>query len=445
MSRSRGGAPLSLVLAAVATAAILTSSRFSPSAAATAASPRAAASPRVASSPRAAVAYVSKSACLRSSATVVRAQFALPASTTPSASSAFPPPATRADGRAACDAVRQLAPELLGGFLCGSEGTSSSAAPPESHPGLAIFTGNLLGGGARALFPFVQNGGASPQGVSPQRIGEFSFELPRADHDPPHFAERVLYNDGKIGSWTTTLCSGSGPEVGGLRPQHEWWGGRSRASFRIEGSGFHQKVVAQLDVDVHGLTDGNTGGGCRLAVAYTMDETHYMDLDELRELEPYSGAAPLSGSWAIDVERPKEQSHRHLVTLRTTSDVAFVAAAKDGGRRTLSHTFEAPLHFRYQRVRPVEESNQAQACVMPPRVFLGCRSQSSSDGDGRTWQLLRRVTWLGGNYTRKSVRLCVDVPVGNSDEHALVMWTTALATTGAALFVWSAIWNAESV
>ncbi len=192
------------------------------------------------------------------------------------------------------------------------------------------------------------------------------------------------------------------------------------------------------------MGDDNSDVGCRVAVSYTMDETHYMDLDELRELEPYSGASPLSGSWAIDVERPKEHSHRHLVTLRTTSDVAFAAAAKDGGGRTLSYVFETPLHFRYQRVRPGEESNQATACVMPPRIFLSCQSHSIDVG-ARTWQLLRRVEWLGGSDSDDSVRLCVDVPVGNSDEHALVMWMTALATTGAALIIWSAVWSAESV
>ena len=47
--------------------------------------------------------------------------------------------------------------------------------------------------------------------------------------------------------------------------------------------------------------------------------------------------------------------------------------------------------------------------------------------------------------TENTVRLCVDVPVGDSNEHGFVMWTTAFATISAAVLLWSAVWNAVSV
>ena len=180
---------------------------------------------------------------------------------------------TEADGRTACKAVQRLAPELLGGFFCSDPGGSGGSGGSErpSYPRLAIFSGNLLGHGARAQFPFVQGKGA--QQGEPQRIGEFSFEIPRSSRDPPHFAERLMYDDGKLGPWTTTLCSTTGPEVGGLRPEHDWWAGQSRASFSIEGSGFHQRLLRGMSMCAEWKSKKTAG--CRLAISYTIDETHY--------------------------------------------------------------------------------------------------------------------------------------------------------------------------
>ena len=133
---------------------------------------------------RAAVAYVSTSACLTESVTVVRAQFALPPRVG-SATAGHGGLGTEADGRTACKAFQRLAPELLGGFFCSDPGGSGGSGGSErpSYPRLAIFSGNLLGHGARAQFPFVQGKGA--QQGEPQRIGEFSFEIPRSSRDLP--------------------------------------------------------------------------------------------------------------------------------------------------------------------------------------------------------------------------------------------------------------------
>ena len=45
-------------------------------------------------------------------------------------------------------------------------------------------------------------------------------------------------------------------------------------------------------------------------------------------------------------------------------------------------------------------------------------------GHGSCW-----ASEVGGlSSTENTVSLCVDVPVGDSDEHGFVMWTTAFAT-----------------
>jgi hypothetical protein len=254
---------------------------------------------------------------------------------------------------------------------------------------------------------------------------------------------RQLWSDGTAGGREKADCNNTGNHPAAVK-------------FFVQGTGYHQTLVSEVILRRHqkvsnpnpAASSSTLGKQCNLAVVYTMETGQYMDLDELREARPYSGVAAKSGTWSIDVEKPSEQSTRHVVALRMTGCPSdrFVA---DRASSELRHLFQTPVHFRYQRVQ--SELTAAPSCLLPPLVFVRCSHACSGEGgdekeqlpnEGGSWELIEDVVVDYGVVDtsvvsdRTSTRICRSVPVGNEKDMVMVSYLTAVLTFAGAFSIW---------
>jgi len=315
-----------------------------------------------------------------------------------------------------CKRLHQLSPpELYKYFECEDDIDGSTNHPYKiltTPPLLAVFNANIFN--TPTEFPFQGN----------ERVGEMSFEIQtkqlnnnRIKQDTPQYVDRYLWSDGAVGEWQASQCN----EVG----DHQ-----ATVNFLVQGTGYHRTLVTNIQIQQQQLQKGIanyiTAQQCNVAIAYTMEAGQYMDLDELREAQPYSLVTATSGSWSIDVEKPAEQSTRHMVVLQTTTCPA--TDRNKGEEEKINYTFRTPVHFRYQRASL--DFTTLPSCILPPQIFMQCQDSCGSDTTVK-WQHVGNVmVEQAGGETKASpsVAVCSNVPVGNANQGTFVSYVTALST-----------------
>jgi hypothetical protein len=305
-----------------------------------------------------------------------------------------------------CDHLIKLStPSLYKYFPCNGE----------NDPLLAVFNANILN--EQTNFPF--------RGA--ERVGEFSFEIDTSHvndmmiQERQQLVHRELWSDGKVGDWQYSNCN----EVG----YHQ-----ANIEFFVEGTGYHQTLVTDIklrkqqreEVLKNDNDDDDDSKQCNLAVAYTMEASQYMDLDELREAQPYSLVSVTAGSWSIDVEKPAEQSTRHMLILKTTT-------CPMKNESLLEYNLNTPIHYRYQSVS--NHFDKAPSCLLPPQIFIQCQSVCGND-EQVPWKQIDNIIVEGSKSATTLV--CRDVPVGNSKHGSFVAFVTAFSTfAGAVVIIFS--------
>ena len=328
-----------------------------------------------------------------------------------------------------CEQLRKLAPPKLHDvFGCSPSRENARDRSASLSPTIAVFNSNIFN--KHTKFPF--------SGTS--KVGEMSVEInsDTIGMDSDMYWSRKLWSDGTAGSWKKADCSTMG--------QYQ-----AVVSFFVKGNGYHQTLVSDVALHQHQEASATASETlkymkekkCNLAVVYTMETGQYMDLDELREARPYSGVIATSGAWSIDVEKPSEQSTRHVVALRTTG------CPKMNQSKLPRHIFQTPIHFRYQRAQ--SEHTAAPSCVLPPRVFVRCNSRCTNangkvgeEGEFNAavvspWEAIDDVVLdygTNGVLDGTSTRVCRRVPVGNERDMVMVSYLTAVSTFAGAFVIW---------
>ncbi|OQR89865.1 hypothetical protein THRCLA_09535, partial [Thraustotheca clavata] len=128
---------------------------------------------------------------------------------------------------------------------------------------------------------------------------------------------------------------------------------------QIIGNGFHQTMNIQFKL--------NTNEECSLLVVQPFPTTAYADMDELRRLERFGSFQLIGFSKHIEIERPAAISTEHVV--------AFLKKLPGSGAG--AHTFDFPIHFRYQS--PSKDVLYRPANVIAPSMFIQCGLKFSSD------------------------------------------------------------------
>ena len=334
-----------------------------------------------------------------------------------------------------CRKLRQLAPlELHTLFSCAVHDNTNG-------PDLAMFGSDILN--EHTTFPLL--------GTDP--VGEMSFEMNTKDVINIHmqssmenmYLSRVLRRDGTVSEWVQRTCDDVGQR-------------RAAVTFSVHGTGYHRTLVSNVQVEVRTKTNEKTNrkeqaNDCDVALAYVMETGQYMDLDELREIQPYSGVVAVSGSWSIDVEKPAEQSNRHMVVLQTTTAIGVESKSESEDNSSIQQIFRTPIHFRYHRVR--SERSTSLSCLLPPQVFVRCNIRAvgrgdeneevdGNNGNNGAWEPVEQVVlkWddevngsRGSNRKPESTRICSEVPVGNVHQSVLVSYITAISTFAGAIAI----------
>ena len=341
----------------------------------------------------------------------------------------------------ACNLFQKLVPKHLHHYFpCDATATQNDTVFRPIRPYLSMFEADIFN--SKTSFPFVGS----------ERVGEMSFEIETADFADvsPDFADftvsgdgvrasREMWSDGSVSQWITSECNSISEY-------------RAEIKISVQGTGYHQTLLNEVNVIVKGK-GRKKWNNCQVAVAYTMETGQYMDLDELREAQPYSNVTAVSGTWSIDVEKPAEQSTRHFVTLRTpatltiesndANDVNEANEINEKETSTIHHVFQTPVHFRYQRAQ--SEQKTSPSCILPPQVFVRCNvGQEGKEEEKKEWVMVEQVVLKRERKDRKenkgddsdgvgiSTKICSKVPVGNSHQSVFVSYMTAFATFGGA-------------
>jgi len=179
-------------------------------------------------------------------------------------------------------------------------------------------------------------------------------------------------------------------------------------------------------------------------VEETIPRGAYVDPDELRDLQFKTGLSTYIPS-TVDVEKPEFESEAFRVFIFRNLEV------QENLRVT---KIMLPIRMRYHRpTSPLKKGDQPTAIVkiQNPRIMLNCENEDITDNctgrvvTGYCRQFDTKCQYINLPYKINVASLEVGVPVGNSEDASLVVAVTTLLTSGATIYLLTAIFRPNKV